>query len=254
MDAWDPNGLPFTIAALFVVYVAIVLWQRHRHRVRRRAQRAAAAALPVIVAPVKSPVIDDHPTGGFVRFLFLAPVATAAALVFGVAESGSFALLPVYGGHMGHAPEAVVLFASAITLGNVVLQLPLGILSDRVDRRRLLFIIAAIGLAGAAALPFVIADLTAALVLLFVWGGCIGGLYTVGLAHLAQRFTGADLAAANSAFMFCYSAGALVGPAFLGLGIELYDPHGYAAVLVLCFLAYLVLIAARIVTLGRAKA
>lgn len=209
------------------------------------------AAVPVLVARVSSPTIDGHARGAFARFLVLAPAATAAALVVGLAESGSFALLPVYGSRLGHPAETVILFAAAMTLGNVALQIPLGMLSDRVDRRWLLFAFALAGLAGMIALPFVADALVPTLVLLFVWGGFIGGLYTVGLAHLAQRFNGADLVAANSAFVFCYSAGALIGPAALGFGIEASDPHGYAIVLGACFLAYLCLLAVRI---GQARA
>ena len=140
----------------------------------------------------------------------------------------------------------MVLFAAAMTLGNVALQVPLGLLSDRFDRRRLLLVSAVAGLIGAAALPLVARDLVPTLILLFVWGGFAGGLYTVGLAHLAQRFTGADLAASNSAFVFAYAAGALVGPAILGLGMELADPHGFAIGLAAAFLGYVALILARI--------
>ncbi|MBN8997769.1 MAG: MFS transporter [Rhizobiales bacterium] len=211
----------------------------------------AVAALPVMVAPVTSPRLDSHPSRSFLRFLTAAPVATAAALVFGLAESSSFALLPVYGTHVGHPASMVIFLASAVTIGNVALQLPLGMLSDRMDRRRLLLVLAFIGFAGAALLPLAIADFSEAIILLFVWGGCIGGLYTVGLAHLAQRFTGADLAAANSTFLFAYSGGVLVGPALLGLSIEAWDPHGFAAALAFCFLLYFVLVLARMANLRR---
>ena len=37
--------------------------------------------------------------------------------------------------------------------------------------------------------------------LLFVWGGVVGALYTVGLAHLGARFTGPDHSSANAAFV-----------------------------------------------------
>jgi MFS family permease len=208
------------------------------------------AALPVIAAPVESPVIGARRHGGFARFLGIAPAATAAAFVFGMAESGSFALLPVYGSHLGYKTESVVFLAAAMTLGNVALQVPLGILSDRVDRRRLLLVSAVVGCLGAAALPFLAGAFLPTLVLLFAWGGFSGGLYTVGLAHLAQRFASADLAAANSAFVFAYAAGALVGPAILGLGMEVSDPHGFAIVLAAAFLAYVVLVLTRIATAG----
>ena len=37
-------------------------------------------------------------SGGFVRYIWLVPTATAAVLVFGAVETGGFALFPVYGG------------------------------------------------------------------------------------------------------------------------------------------------------------
>ncbi|HZP18733.1 MAG TPA: MFS transporter [Bauldia sp.] len=205
----------------------------------------ALAVVPVIVAPVKSPIVGRLVRGAFLRFLIVAPAATLAAFVFGIAESGSFAILPVYGSHAGHPADTVVLFGAAMTLGNVALQIPIGLASDRFDRRRLLFICASAGLAGVALMPLLVGSLWPALLLLFVWGGFIGGLYTVGLAHLAGRFTGGDLAAANSAFLFCYAAGTLLGPAALGLGIEAIDPHGFALFLGVPFVAYVGLVLLR---------
>lgn len=198
----------------------------------------AVAALPVVLSTGTRPTIDRLPQRGLLGFLVIAPAATGAAIIFGFAEAGSFALLPVYGRHAGHAVEQVVLFAAALTFGNVLMQIPLGLISDRVNRPSLLLAIALVGALGAALLPLASPSIAATLALLFVWGGCIGGLYSVGLAHLAQRFTGADLAGANAAFVFCYSVGSLFGPATLGLGMEAWDPHGFAAVLVIWFLLY----------------
>ncbi len=73
-------------------------------------------------------------------------------------------------------------------IGNVVFQIPLGMVSDRIkDRRTLLSIMTVIGLIGALSLPLLVHSwLLTAIVLLF-WGGCVSGLYTVGLSHLGSR-------------------------------------------------------------------
>jgi hypothetical protein len=84
------------------------------------------------------------------------------------------------------------------------------------------------------------------MIALGLWGGVIGSLYTVGLAHLSSRFTGANLASANAAFIFCYSLGGLSGPAVIGAAMDIWDPHGFAAALGLFFLAYLGLVVGRI--------
>ncbi len=208
--------------------------------------------IPVLIGLGSAPKLGHREQGSFVRFLFLAPVATGAALLFGVVESGAFALLPLYGQRVGHDRDAVILFGVAVTIGNILLQMPMGLLSDRVDRRKLLFGIALFGLLGTVLLPLVSRDFWPFMLALGLWGGTIGSLYTVGLAHLGSRFTGEDLAAANAAYVFCYSLGGLVGPATLGASMDIINPHGFELALAVFFCAYLVLVITRIRKAGTA--
>ena len=60
----------------------------------------------------------------------------------------------------------------------------------------------------------------------FVWGGCIAGIYTVGLAYLGSNFKGGDLAAANAAFSILYAVGSLAGPGLGGVAIDVWQPYG----------------------------
>ena len=79
-----------------------------------------------------------------------------------------------------------------------------------------------------------------AIVLLF-WGGCVSGLYTVGLSHLGSRLTGADLAAANAAFIFCYAVGTVAGPQAIGAAIDISGNDGFAWAIAGFFALYVVL-------------
>ena len=76
--------------------------------------------------------------------------------------------------------------------------------------------------------------------MLFVWGGGVAALYTIGLAHLGSRLTGRELASANAAFVFCYGFGMLVGPQAIGIGMDL-RPRGFGYSLALFFALYIVL-------------
>jgi predicted MFS family arabinose efflux permease len=82
-------------------------------------------------------------------------------------------------------------------------------------------------------------------ILLLVWGGVAGALYTVGLAHLGARFSGSDLASANAAFVILYNVGLVIGPPLAGGGLDLYPPHGFAYALALLFAGYLVVVGTR---------
>jgi hypothetical protein len=82
--------------------------------------------------------------------------------------------------------------------------------------------------------------------LLFVWGGVVAALYTIGLAHLGSRLSGHDLANANAAFVLCYGLGMVLGPQAIGIGMDLIGPAGFGWSLALFFAAYIVLAGSRI--------
>lgn len=201
------------------------------------------AAIPVLAAWRESPKIQF--TGRrppFFRYLFMVPTATAAVLVFGAVETGGFALFPVYGGQIGYSESKAAMLLTMVGLGNVVMQIPIGMISDRIrDRRLLLVACATVGLAGMLFLPAMTANWLFMAIALFLWGGVVAALYTVGLTHLGTRVPGSELASANAAFVFCYGIGMLIGPQSIGIGMDRFGPNGFTYVLALFFCAYLAL-------------
>jgi MFS family permease len=207
------------------------------------------ATIPVLAAWRESPKIiaDGNGSRDFFRYIWLVPTATAAVLVFGAVETGGFALFPVYGNRIGYSEGDAALLLTMIGLGNVFMQIPLGMISDRIrDRRHLLLACATVGLAGMIVLPLVSGNWHLMAALLFVWGGVVAALYTIGLAHLGSRLSGHDLANANAAFVLCYGLGMVLGPQAIGIGMDLFGPSGFGWSLALFFAAYIVLAASRI--------
>jgi len=215
----------------------------------------AASAIPIVAAIRQSPDISGpghHGSGNIFRYIFMVPTATAAVLVFGAVETGGFALFPIYGTRVGYSEADAALLLTMIGLGNVLLQVPLGFLSDRMrDRRPLLAACAAIGLAGMIALPFIRDDWYLTAAMFFIWGGVVAGLYTIGLAHLGSQLSGRDLASANAAFVLCYGIGMLIGPQAIGLGMDTMGVDGFAHALAIFFGLYILIALGR---LGRRPA
>ncbi|MDR6759031.1 MFS family permease [Mycoplana sp. BE70] len=204
------------------------------------------AAVPILIARKESPTIEEKPELHFLRYVFLVPTATAAVFIFGAVEVGGLSLFPIYATRIGFSESQAALLLTVMGIGNFIFQIPLGMLSDRMkDRRSLLSIMALIGLIGAASLPLLAENwLLMATVLLF-WGGCVAGLYTVGLSHLGSRLHGADLAAANAAFIFCYAVGTVAGPQAIGAAIDIAGANGFAWAIVFFFGLYVALSLAR---------
>jgi len=199
------------------------------------------ATIPVTLVRGSEPILTGESQIRLLTFIELAPMATLAALIFGAVESGGTALLPVYGIAIGFGPREAAILVAAVAVGNIVSQVPIGILADRFDRRRMMIVCAMIGAIGAALIPLASNSFAALLFVLFVTGGIVAGLYTIGLTELGSRFTGPDLAAANAAFVLMYAVGMLVGPTFIGIGLQIHTPHGFAVVIAAFFVAYVLL-------------
>ncbi len=207
------------------------------------------STIPAILARRHQPKMDEKPQSRSVlRYIWLVPFATLAAFTFGAVEQAGLALFPVYGGRTGFGETEVSLLLVVLALGNVVMQIPLGMASDRMkDRRWLLLFCAAIGTGGVAILPYATHHPQLLTAGIFVWGGVTAGMYTVGLAHLGARLSGSDLAQANAAFILCYAVGMVIGPQLAGVVMDIFNPHGFAYALTGMFGIYLIMGLSRVV-------
>jgi MFS family permease len=197
------------------------------------------AAIPIYLARGESPYLDEKPQHHFLKYTFTVPTAIIGVFVFGAVEVGGLGLFPIYATRLGFTPFEAGNLLTAMALGNVLFQIPLGLISDRLpDRRLLLLAMGIVGLLGAILLPYVSGSWVMMAVLLLLWGGVVAGLYTVGLSHIGHRFSGSDLAAANAAFIFFYAIGTIAGPIFIGAGMDIGGPEGFAWVLTGFFAAF----------------
>lgn len=206
----------------------------------------AVSILPIIAGFRADPPMQEGKGGNFLHFLTVVPLATFAAFTVGAVESSIMSFSPVYGLRLGYGEQVAALLVMAVALGNIVAQLPLGMLSDRMDRRRLLLYVALGGTASAGLVAAVSSEKYLLMPALGLWGGLVAGLYAVGLTHLGARLTGNDLASANAAFIFMYSVGMLAGPAMTGVGMDALGPQGLVVVPALILTGYAVFAVYRI--------
>jgi len=204
------------------------------------------AAIPVLIGAAGAPELEKDSSRGVLSLLRIAPAATLAAFIFGAVETGLINFLPLYSLRRGLTGSEAAILLTVAELGNVGLQLPLGLISDRVDRRKLLLACASIALVGSLLIPHLAIDSWAMWATVFFTTGICAGLYTVGLALLGARFDGAALATANAAFVMLYSVGLIVGPTAVGGGMQLLDPHGFAWTIAMFLALYVLVVAGQI--------
>lgn len=146
-----------------------------------------------------------------------APLAMAAIFVYAFVEGSAFALMPVWALDIGLSAGAAAAMLGVFLAGNIVLQLPVGWLSDRARHRH--GVVAGCALASAAGLlllPLATGTPAALWPLLLLVGGLTGGLYTLALTLLGDRFRGPDLTVANTAFVMTFQVGMVAGPPLVG--------------------------------------
>lgn len=198
----------------------------------------ALMALLLVAMPwVRAPVFEPPSHGNPLRYLALAPVALAATLANAALETAGMSFLPLYAIEVGWGKEAATLLLSVLLLGAIVLQLPIGWLGDRMDRRKLVIGLGFASALGALAWPYAIGTPAFAYVLLFFWGGLFVGIYTVMMALVGSRFKGGDLVSIYAVMSVAWGAGAFVGPGAAGLAMDL-TLHGlpyFAAAACLAF-------------------
>jgi len=208
---------------------------------------AIAAIIPVVWAREEAPDDLGGPAQslgagllGSLRFFRTDPTVMTAVITFGVIEFGAFALFPVWGVSIGMSAAAAIALVALLTLGNMLLQVPVGVLADKFNRRGLLIGSAAICILC----PLLLTGPAMAgwplWVVIVMLGGVTTGLYTISLAELGARYSGDALARGTAAYMTAYGVGALFAPPVMGWMMDLGGPNGLmwtTAAAVMAFLA-----------------
>ncbi|HWX68296.1 MAG TPA: MFS transporter [Steroidobacteraceae bacterium] len=187
----------------------------------------ALTALPLLSA--RDPPAGDAGTSDRLQWLRIAraaPIVMLAALIAGLVESAYVSLLPVFALLRGLDEHSALALVTVFLAGNVILQLPIGRLGDRLGRLRVLALCAAVCVIGPGLLSAVMGVPWLVWPLLLLWGGTMYGFYTQGIALLGASYPHAELADANTVFVVVYCAGGIVGPSLGGLAMDAWAPNG----------------------------
>ena len=138
------------------------------------------------------------------------PVATIGCLGVGLANGAFWSLSPLFAQGIGLSTETVGMLISAVILGNAVLQWPIGLVSDRVDRRiPVLVCFFGASLLGVA-LSFSV-GVWMILGLAAVYGAFAQSIYAILVAHAGDRAEPEDFVSISGGLLLLYGIGALIG-------------------------------------------
>jgi MFS family permease len=185
------------------------------------------AFTPILLSVAPAPAFDTTRPLSFRQLYQTSPLGCVGMFLLGGVFSAQFGMAAVWGTQAGLTVGELTLFIAAIYVGGLVLQYPIGWLSDQIDRRKLVL---ALSVAGAVVLGLpVVFDLP--FVLLLVVGALSGGisnpLYSLLLAYVNDYLDRADMAAASAGLIFINGLGAISGPIITGWMMGAIGPAGF---------------------------
>ena len=175
------------------------------------------AALPVTASRMVQPETPASVHLKLAQLYRLAPAASAGALLGGLALGAFWGMAPVYATRIGMDLAGVSALVSMTILGGALLQLPIGRLSDRGDRRTALAVICTLGAILAVAIMLSVgASAWVLLGLFFAFGGLLFAIYPICVAHLLDYLPSEHVLAGCSSLLLLNGIGSAIGPAIAG--------------------------------------
>ena len=160
-----------------------------------------------------------------------------------------FGMGPIYGRNLGLNNAEIGYFMTSITVGTLLLQYPVGRLSDKFDRR-----VVILGVASTGALCISIASFFDAgqfvplLLFTMIFGGLTFSLYSLFIAHANDFLPPSQMVAMSSGLLMVNGAGAVVGSPFAAAIIEILGSRSFmpAIAIILTGLSLFILIRMRL--------
>ena len=158
---------------------------------------------------------------GFCRGL---PAIAWAVALFAAFEAMILTLLPIYCLRQGFTADIALAMVSTVVVGDALLQLPIGALADRLSRRSLFTGCAVLLMLSSLAVPFLL-DTLLIWPLWVIFGASAGGLFTLSLILIGERYRDDALVRANAHVAQLWGIGCLIGPLAAGAGSQWISGH-----------------------------
>jgi len=185
----------------------------------------SVAVTPMLLSSQPAPPFATAKRMALRDLMRASPLGCVATFMLGGVFSAMFGMAAVYGGLAGLSVGQISALVAALYLGGLVFQVPIGRLSDRMDRRRLIVLTCALGaLAGALA---ALAGGWALLLAAALVGGAASPLYGLIIAYTNDFLTPEDMASASGGLLFLNGVGAVTGPLTVGWLMQRFGPPAF---------------------------
>ncbi|MDC0737495.1 MFS transporter [Cognatishimia sp. SS12] len=185
------------------------------------------AVTPILLSVSPTPAFESSKSMPLRKLWRTSPLGVFGVFLLGGVFAAQFGMSAVFGTATGLSVSQISIFVASFYVGATISQFPLGWLSDRMDRRLLITMVAAVGVAGGL-LGMVPIDsfwllVTSALFL----GGTANPLYSILIAHTNDFVEIDDLPGVSGGLIFVNGLGAIAGPVVIGALMSRFGPNSF---------------------------
>ncbi len=216
MNLRDPGGFDLFVISSILVSVAFT---------------------PILLSASPAPSFERITPLPIQHLFRTSPLGCVGLFLLGGVFSALFGMASVWGSEIGLSVKNISIFIGSIYLGGLVLQYPIGWVSDRQDRRSLIMVLSAAGAVVAFAgmiLPWSMIFLAS---IAFFAGGIANPLYSLMVAYVNDYLESDQMAGASAGLLFIYGLGSIGGPLITGWLMALVGPSGFFLFIALLFTA-----------------
>ncbi len=186
----------------------------------------SAAVVPLALARTSDPVESEAMAISLGQLVRLAPVGLFGVFLGGLLQGALLAMGAVYASNAGFDLAGVSGFMALVIMGGFFGEWPLGWLSDRMDRRRVV-----LGAATAATLGGFVAlnvdGMRSLLIVMTIFGAFSFPIYPLSVAVVNDRVRPDQMVPAASRLLAAGGVGAFLGPVLAALGMQRFGPDGF---------------------------
>ncbi|MBW2369095.1 MAG: MFS transporter [Deltaproteobacteria bacterium] len=184
--------------------------------------------VPLLLSGASAAPLHEASNEISLRKLFrLAPLGVIGIPLVECCAGVIYGMGAVYALETGLTTKEATIFVAALSFGGILFQYPIGVLSDRMDRRLAIGLISvAATISGIAALA-VVPTFNTLLALAVLFGGFCLPIHALLSAHINDYLDATQMVAANAAVVLLVGIGAIFGPALVGILMKLTGPSAF---------------------------
>lgn len=185
------------------------------------------AVMPISMTKFREPIIEDQSVLNIFKLFILSPLGMVAALFAGLFLGAIYGMLPFFCKEIHFTTAQVSNLMGFTILGALLLQWPIGRLSDVIDRRKILFATAIGTTILAITLFFIPKEYSIKLLIVAtLFGGFSFTIYPLSISHACDSIEEKDSVAALGGLNVAYGIGAVLGPIGAAYLMKLTGPYG----------------------------